>query len=78
VAVRHRAQRRRPRLAARSGRFSGIPSTFPAHAGDAVAFAVANRRYRLRDLPGVLDEAGRLALGRRLIREGLVSILPGP
>lgn len=48
---------------------------FPAHAGDAVAFALANRRYCLRDIPASLDEAGRLALGRRLIREGLVSIL---
>jgi mannose-6-phosphate isomerase-like protein (cupin superfamily) len=50
--------------------------TFPAYAEEAVAFAVARPRYRLRELPGGLDEAGRLALGRRLIRDGLVSILP--
>lgn len=49
---------------------------FPAHAGEPVSFALANPRYSLRELPGELDEAGRLVLGRRLIREGLVSILP--
>jgi ribosomal protein L16 Arg81 hydroxylase len=50
--------------------------TFPKHAGDAVAFALAQPRYSLRELPGELDEAGRLTLGRRLIREALVWILP--
>jgi mannose-6-phosphate isomerase-like protein (cupin superfamily) len=50
--------------------------TFPAHAAEAVAFALAQPRYRLRELPGALDEAGRLALGRRLIREGVVWIPP--
>ncbi len=49
--------------------------TFPAHAGDALAFALAHPRFSLRELPGELDEAGRLTLGRRLIREGLVWIL---
>lgn len=48
---------------------------FPSHASEAIAFALANRRYSLRELPGELDEAGRLALGRRLIREGLVWII---
>jgi mannose-6-phosphate isomerase-like protein (cupin superfamily) len=49
--------------------------TLPAHAADAVAFALQQPRYRLRDLPGALDEAGRLTLARRLVREGLVWIL---
>jgi len=50
--------------------------TLPAHASEAVAFALANPRFCLRELPGELDEAGRLALARRLIREGLVWIQP--
>ena len=50
--------------------------TFPAHAGEPLAFALAHPRFRLRELPGELDEAGRLALGRRLIREGLVWTPP--
>jgi mannose-6-phosphate isomerase-like protein (cupin superfamily) len=55
--------------------FHGHRVTFPAHVGDAVAFALANPRYSLRELPGELDDAGRLTLGRRLIREGLVRTL---
>jgi mannose-6-phosphate isomerase-like protein (cupin superfamily) len=55
--------------------FHGHRITFPSHAGEAVAFALSNPRYCLRELPGELDEAGRLALGRRLIREGLVRTL---
>ncbi len=51
--------------------------SFPAHAAAAVAFALETPRYSLRELPGGLDEDGRLVLGRRLIREGLVWILSG-
>ena len=50
--------------------------TFPAHVAEALEFALAQARYRLRDLPGSLDEAGRLTLARRLIREGLIWALP--
>jgi mannose-6-phosphate isomerase-like protein (cupin superfamily) len=50
--------------------------TFPGHTSETVEFALTHSRYRLRELPGRLDEAGRLVLGRRLIREGLVWILP--
>ena len=56
--------------------FHGHRITFPARVADAVAFALTNPHYSLRELPGELDEAGRLALGRRLIREGLVRTLP--
>lgn len=48
---------------------------FPAHAREPLAFALAHPRFSLRELPGELDETGRLTLGRRLIREGLVWIL---
>ena len=52
--------------------------TFPAHTGEAVAFALTHAQYSLRELPGELDEAGRLALARRLVREGLIWVLPAP
>jgi hypothetical protein len=53
--------------------------TFPVHAGEAVRFALSCGRFSLRDLPGNLDDAGKLNLIRRLIREGLVVALPdGP
>ncbi len=58
--------------------FHGRRITFPSHAGEALAFALAHPRYTLRELPGDLDEEGRLALGRRLIREGLVWTPPSP
>lgn len=46
--------------------------TFPAHATDAVRYALSHSEYAVRDLPGNLDDAGKLTLLRRLIREGLV------
>lgn len=48
---------------------------FPSHAHDAVQFAMNHPRFTARDLPGDLDEAGKLAVVRRLIREGLVASL---
>ncbi|MGH9342683.1 MAG: cupin domain-containing protein [Terriglobia bacterium] len=50
--------------------------TFPPYAHEAVRFALATSRFRVRDLPGGLDDAGKLTLIRRLIREGLVLALP--
>ncbi|HXT72515.1 MAG TPA: cupin domain-containing protein [Candidatus Angelobacter sp.] len=49
---------------------------FPSHAHDAVQFALNHAKFTARDLPGDLDEAGKLAVVRRLIREGLVESLP--
>jgi ribosomal protein L16 Arg81 hydroxylase len=46
--------------------------TFPVHATQAVRFALSNSEFVVRDLPGDLDDAGKLVLVRRLIREGLV------
>jgi len=50
----------------------GRKITFPLHASEAVRFALSNPEFVVRDLPGDLDDAGKLALIRRLIREGLV------
>jgi ribosomal protein L16 Arg81 hydroxylase len=49
--------------------------TFPAHAREAVRFALTHSRFAVRELAGNLDDAGKLAVVRRLIREGLVMVL---
>lgn len=46
--------------------------TFPPHVREAVRFAVSHSRFLVRDLPGNLDDSGKLTLIRRLIREGLL------
>jgi ribosomal protein L16 Arg81 hydroxylase len=48
--------------------------TFPAHASEAVRFALSHSRFAVRELAGDLDEAGKLAVIRRLMREGLVIV----
>ena len=50
---------------------------FPAHAREAVRYALGHPRFVVRELPGELDDAGKVTLVRRLIREGLVMALPG-
>ena len=50
----------------------GAALTFPAHAADALRFAVGHERFTPRELPSTLDEAGRLVLVRKLIREGVL------
>lgn len=40
----------------------------------AVRFALSKPRFAVRELPGDLDGEGKLALVRRLIREGLVVV----
>jgi ribosomal protein L16 Arg81 hydroxylase len=41
---------------------------------DALAFVARTETLRPRDIPGVSGEAGRLALARRLVRDGLLRI----
>jgi ribosomal protein L16 Arg81 hydroxylase len=50
--------------------------TLPPNAAEAVEFALHHPQFAVRELPGGLDEAGRLTLVRRLIREGLLRYLP--
>ena len=57
-------------LAAYGGRV-----TFPLHAAEPLEYALTHEGYRIRDLPGELDDPGKLVLIRRLVREGLVEIL---
>ena len=59
--------------------FEGKRISFPAQAEEAIAFlATADDVFSADDLPGDLDEAGRLVLVRRLVREGflLVNLAP--
>lgn len=50
----------------------GREITFPPQAREAVRFALTQPRFAVKALPGKLDDAGKLTLVRRLIREGLV------
>jgi ribosomal protein L16 Arg81 hydroxylase len=54
-------------------RFHRHELSLPLHAAAALRHALATERFRVRDLPGDLDDAGKLALVRRLIREGLLQ-----
>jgi hypothetical protein len=56
-------------------RFHRHEIAVPLHAGAAVRQALTTERFRVRDLPGDLDDAGKLVLVRRLIREGLLQPL---
>lgn len=56
----------------------GRKVTLPLHAAEPVRFALQQRKFAIRDLPGNLDEPGKLTLIRRLIREGLVWQLEMP
>ena len=53
----------------------GREITFPAQAGAAVRFALSNSRFSVSNLPDDLDNPGKLALVRRLIREGLLMVV---
>jgi hypothetical protein len=53
--------------------FEGRTLTFPAHAREEVeGAALAGGPFRAAELPGSLDEGGRLVLVRRLLREGFL------
>jgi len=57
--------------------FEGRDLHFPARIGAELEFlAAAEGPFTLADLPGRLDDAGRLVLGRRLVREGFLRISP--
>ena len=50
----------------------GREIVLPSDATEALRFALSRPRYAVSDIPGQLDGAGKLALVRRLIEEGLV------
>jgi Cupin superfamily protein len=54
-------------------RFEGTTLEFPDHVREELAFVLAaDAPFRAADIPGSLDDAGRLSLVRRLVREGLL------
>jgi lysine-specific demethylase/histidyl-hydroxylase NO66 len=56
--------------------FEGRTVTFPAHARDEVVAVVrAAEPFTAAELPGSLDDASRLVLVRRLVREGFLRII---
>jgi ribosomal protein L16 Arg81 hydroxylase len=55
--------------------FGGSTVTLPAFTAPTLRAALAGTSYRPRDLPGELDDEGKLTLVRRLIREGLIVAL---
>ncbi|MFN3170515.1 MAG: cupin domain-containing protein [Hyphomicrobiales bacterium] len=50
----------------------GAEIRLPAHTKSALDVCLTNQRFKVRDLPGDLDEDGKLVLVKRLIREGLM------
>lgn len=58
-------------------RFHGNEIALPAHAGPALRHALETPRFRIADMPGDLDDAGKVVLVRRLVREGLLRPLEG-
>ena len=53
----------------------GSTLRFPAHVAPALRFALASASFRVRDLPGTLDDAGKIVLVRRLVREGILRVI---
>ena len=55
--------------------FEGRSLEFPSHAREELEFILAAEEpFRVADLPGSLDEEGRLVLVTRLVREGFLRI----
>ena len=55
--------------------FEGRELTFPEHVHTELeAVFGAQEPFRAEELPGSLDDAGRLVLVRRLVREGFLTI----
>jgi hypothetical protein len=55
--------------------FEGREVTFPGHVREEVAaVAIAEEPFTASELPGSLDDNGRLVLVRRLVREGFLRI----
>lgn len=74
----------RPHLIARvevdpqsvSVRHFGRKITLPLHVAPAVRLALSQEHFAVRDLPGDLDDSGKLTLARRLVREELLVVHP--
>lgn len=54
----------------------GAEIFLPVHTKPALDVCLTNQRFKVRDLPGDLDDAGKLVLVKRLVREGLMVSHP--
>ncbi|MCZ6604813.1 MAG: hypothetical protein O7A03_06675 [Alphaproteobacteria bacterium] len=54
----------------------GKEIAFPKFAAPSLRHALSAERYRIGDLPGDLDDDGKITLVGRLVREGLVAVMP--
>jgi len=53
----------------------GAEIAFPAHVEETLRDALSRERFRVGDLAGDLDDAGKVVLVRRLVREGVVRLI---
>jgi hypothetical protein len=53
--------------------FGSTVISLPLFVRDAVMFALGGTPFEVRDLPGELDDDGKLVLARRLLKEGLLT-----
>jgi ribosomal protein L16 Arg81 hydroxylase len=54
--------------------FHGKVVSFPRHVENEVRFSLESPEFSPGDIPGSLDQSGRLVLSRTLLREGLLTI----
>jgi len=52
--------------------FGSTQITLPSFTREALAFALSGTAFQVSDLPGALDDAGKIVLMQRLIREGML------
>jgi hypothetical protein len=57
--------------------FGSTQITLPAFTRGALAFALTGKAFQVSDLPGPLDDPGKVVLAQRLIREGMLVRLNG-
>jgi ribosomal protein L16 Arg81 hydroxylase len=48
---------------------------FPQSTINAVRYALSQQEFQVKNLPGDLDDAGKLVLVRRLVREGVLAVM---
>ncbi len=54
---------------------AGAEMRLPDHAAEPARFALEHPNFTIADLPGDLDDAGKVVLIKRLVKEGMVRIL---
>jgi hypothetical protein len=57
--------------------FGSTQLALPSFTHGAIAFALKGAAFRVSDLPGPLDDAGKIVLVQRLIREGMLARAEG-